>query len=66
MGAFDTIIKVLQSGWLWGPLALFFWVAAWVWYLRGMIRTAWKERRPHRWGVDMNTRQVTAGKPPVI
>jgi hypothetical protein len=62
----DFIWASVQSPWLWAPMGIALWIASWLYYFRGMIRTRIKETQPHRWGVDLQGRKVTAGKRPVI
>jgi hypothetical protein len=62
----DVAWSLFKSAWVWGTLGLALWLAAWLYYLRTMIRTRWLEVRPHRWGVDLETGKVTFGKRPVV
>ncbi len=38
------------------------WIAAYVWYFKGDWDTYWRDRRPHRWSVDMVTKTSKGGK----
>jgi len=50
---------------IYGVVALALWIAAWLTYLRTDIRNFINRRKPHRWGVDMATKSVTAGPKPI-
>jgi hypothetical protein len=67
MGSVTEILwRSAQSVWVWGTVGVALWISAWMYYLRGHIRTHWLETQPHRWGVDMQARKVTAGKKPIV
>jgi hypothetical protein len=47
---------------IYGVIAIVLWVSAWAIYLKNDIRNYFRNRRAHRWGVDMETKTVTSGR----
>ncbi len=47
---------------LFGGVAIGLWIASYTYYLKYDIRNYFKNRRAHRWGVDMAKKSVTAGR----
>jgi len=37
------------------------WVAAYAWYFKGDWDRYWRERKPHKWSVDMESKTVKGG-----
>jgi hypothetical protein len=50
---------------IYGVIAVALWISAWLVYLKNDIRNYFKRRQAHKWGVDMQTKTVTAGRRPV-
>ncbi len=46
---------------IYGIIAIILWISAWAIYLKNDIRNYFRRGKAHRWGVDMQTKSVTAG-----
>jgi hypothetical protein len=46
---------------IYGLIAISLWISAYLVYLKTDIRHFLNRRKPHRWGVDMATKNVTSG-----
>jgi len=42
-------------------VGLSMWVAAYAWYFKGDWDRFWRERRPHKWSVDMESKTKKGG-----
>jgi len=63
--AYLTIWEGNHRTLIYGVIALALWIAAYLVYLKNDIRNYLNRRKAHRWGVDMETKSVTAGPKPV-
>jgi hypothetical protein len=43
-------------------VGLSMWVAAYAWYFKGDWDVYWRERRPHKWSVDLATKTTKGGR----
>jgi hypothetical protein len=46
---------------IYGVIALILWISAYLVYWKNDLRHWLQRRKPHRWGVDMETKNVTSG-----
>jgi hypothetical protein len=43
-------------------IGLSMWVAAYAWYFKGDWDLYWRERRPHKWSVDLENKTTKGGR----
>ncbi len=56
-----TIWEATHRTLIYGLGALSLWIAAYLIYLKSDIKRYLQRRKAHKWGVDMETKSVTAG-----